>query len=536
MHKPTVSEACQLASLGKLAEYDTGFTLGLCLFDAELKLQVCNAAYRGLFAKYEAATPYQAGLPQGLGLEDFLRFEAEQLFALELTDTRLQERQAQILAKQPFRMRLPSSLIAIDHAKHRSQLEVSGQALDDGGYLLSYYLLAKSEPPTSVSAIDTSLLDGISHDLLQPLNAARLFNATLTQSLTDGKAKLISSNVDNALRSVEHMLSTLLSVSRLDAGRLKPHCNYFKLNEVMQILADEFQVLADDRRLNFSWVPSNVVVYSDPQLLRRILQNFLSNAMRYTPAKKTASPQHRGKVLFGARRRGAQVELQVWDNGPGIPEQQQAVIFDEFSRLQNSDQQGVKGFGLGLAIVKRMAKLLDHNLGLRSWPERGSVFSLSLAIADISDLPIKSTAEQEQQKHHTLHSLEGLNVLCIDNEMKILEAMQELIRPWGCRVYIAYGFDDAVRMLPSPRHSPDIILADYRLDDDITGLDVVRQLYQHWQQEPPCVVITGEKSATILEQISKQGLHHLAKPARPAALRALMTKLMLDRQQNETGN
>ena len=208
-------------------------------------------------------------------------------------------------------------------------------------------------------------LAAVSHDLVQPLNAAQLMTHSLAHALNDEPQARAVSQISGALGATEDLLESLLDISRLDAGGLEPRITRFGLGDLFEQLAGEFRLMAGQRGLELHCHPTELVVASDPQLLRRILQNFLSNAVRYTQS---------GRVVLGVRRRGDRLLVGVWDTGPGIPQASRDLIFEEFHRL--NDDQNAPGLGLGLAIAERMARLLGHELVLESREGRGTLIGV----------------------------------------------------------------------------------------------------------------------------------------------------------------
>ena len=232
---------------------------------------------------------------------------------------------------------------------------------------LNKRLVSATQSANTESQSKTRFLAAVSHDLMQPLNAARLFASSLSETAKDGETKELSGHIESALGAAEELIGDLLDISRLESGKLETNIRYFKLNEVLDNLNAEFSALAKQQQIDFHLVPSELIVRSDPKLLRRVLQNFLTNAFRYNP---------KGKVLLGARRVKGDVRIEVWDNGMGIVPEKQSEIFEEFTR---GDANHVsQGLGIGLAISRGIARVLQHDIGLRSWPEEGTVFSIAL--------------------------------------------------------------------------------------------------------------------------------------------------------------
>ncbi|MCP1365904.1 PAS-domain containing protein, partial [Halomonas sp. BBD48] len=297
----------------------------------------------------------------------------------------------------------------------------------------------------------TRFLAAASHDLLQPLNAARLFTSALSQQVDAEDLKRTIGHIDNSLQAAEELLGTLLDISKLDAGALTPRRSHFALSDIFRPLRAEFEVMAEERGLDLMVVSTQAWVDSDPQMLRRIIQNFLSNALRYT--------QH-GRVLLGCRRRGERLTIEVWDTGPGIPESKLTEIFQEFRRLDQASRhkESEKGLGLGLSIADRMSRVLDHPIKVRSWEGVGTVFSVSVpTVAARAD---EKTAEDAPSRRAG-NKLANARVICIDNETLILEGMKAMLTGWGCEVFTATSIGGAKSILRHLDSDPDAILADY---------------------------------------------------------------------------
>jgi signal transduction histidine kinase/CheY-like chemotaxis protein len=349
----------------------------------------------------------------------------------------------------------------------------------------------------------TRFLAAASHDVLQPLNAARLYVTSLVERQPDGNEATLARNIDASLEAVEEILNVLIEISRLDTGRMEPDLTVFALKELFDRLAVEFYPLARPKGLTLKIIPTGIFVRSDRRLLRRMLQNLLSNAIKYTAS---------GKVLVGVRRRGRDVSIEVCDTGPGIPHGKRALIFKEFQRLEETAHT-VKGLGLGLSIVERIGKVLGHRVALASMPGRGSKFSIELPRAEPSGV-----ARAEQAKAR-LSPIAGLGVLCIDNEPAVLQGMQALLAGWGCRVTTAVSAAAALDALGS--EVPDIILADYHLDGG-TGFEAVQAVRAATRAQIPVIIITADHTAEVQRAARQRGYAVLSKPLKAAALRALM--------------
>jgi PAS domain S-box-containing protein len=352
----------------------------------------------------------------------------------------------------------------------------------------------------------TRFLAAVSHDLAQPLNAARLFAHALGQQLGETPQRAAVDHIDGALGSAEGLLAGLLDMSRLDAGRMTPQLQSFRIDELLAGLASEFGVLARDKGLELHWVPCRQWVRSDPQLLRRVLQNFLANAVRYTV---------QGRIALGCRRRGESLRIEVWDTGPGIAEADRAVIFEEFRRLDRGGQ----GLGLGLAIAERIARLLDHPLTLRSQPGRGTVFAIEVARGE----PV---APQAVAAPVAVPGAPRCRVLVVDNDPAVLQAMATLLATWQCEIAAARTVEDAVAAFRA--HAPELLLLDFHLDAGLTGL-ALRERLGPEALRLPCVVITADHDPATRAAVEAAGCLLLHKPLKPLALKSVMARLLAAR-------
>ncbi|OCR23424.1 histidine kinase [Pseudomonas syringae] len=355
----------------------------------------------------------------------------------------------------------------------------------------------------------TRFLTAVSHDLMQPLNAARLFSAALSHQ--DGEmsaeAQQLVQHLDSSLRSAEDLISDLLDISRLENGKINPDRQPFSLNTLFDPLGAEFKALAREQGIKFRVRGTSLRVDSDLKLLRRVLQNFLTNAFRYA----------KGPVLLGVRRRGTYLNLEVWDRGPGIPEDKQRVIFEEFKRLDSHQTRAEKGLGLGLAIADGLCRVLGHPLQVRSWPGKGSVFSVSVPLARAQ----KPVAEKFSEPDRPM--LGGTQVLCIDNEDSILIGMNSLLTRWGCQVWTARNRQQCEALLEQGVR-PQLALVDFHLDEGETGTELMAWLRTRLGEPVPGVVISADGRPELIAQVHAAGLDFLAKPVKPAALRALLSR------------
>lgn len=406
-------------------------------------------------------------------------------------------------------------------------IEMRGQPLPGGGYVTTYsditdYKRAEQALRESNETLEqrveqrtreaaeanlskTRFLAAISHDVLQPINAARLFTSALRDSDEAAEQRRLSERVDASLRDAEELLDGLLDISRLDAGSLKPELTVFRLDELMASVAAQYAPLAAARGLRFRVHASRLSIRSDRRLLRRALQNFVANALRYTKE---------GRVVIGARRRGGGVDIEVWDSGPGIPPHHLAQIFEEFRRFEQPSPWGERGLGLGLSICQRVSRMLDHPISVRSWPGRGSVFAIRVPVAD-------TPAPAKPPRTPVAHGdLSGLKVLCLDNDREILDGMEALLGRWGVEVRVAETVAAALAQARAER--PDVLVADYHLHDEMDGLGALQALREVCGAHTPAVLVTADGSDTLKRAARDLGLPVLTKPVKPASLRAFL--------------
>ena len=360
----------------------------------------------------------------------------------------------------------------------------------------------------------TRFLAAASHDLMQPLNAARLFSSSLSQQHPEGKLASTLHHLDDSLVAAEELIGTLIEISKLDAGTLSPKLSHFPIDNMLQKLAAELTLLCHQKGIQFSYVPCHVTVHSDEQHLRRIVQNFLTNALRYTP---------KGKVLLGCRKKGNVLEIQVWDTGIGIAPQKLNEVFEEFKRLDHPATQNVKGLGLGLAIADRTAKLLNYPLTVRSWQGKGSLFGIVVPVGERRKVVTKATIHSQYTSGGG--SLTNMTVLCIDNETSILLGMEQLLRGWGCTVITALDMSKALQNLVDADVQPNVILADYHLDQGQTGTAAIARIRQVYHDHIPAICITADRTEEVAKAIADEDALLLNKPLKPAALRATLSRL-----------
>ena len=509
---------------------------GVTVFDRNLALTCWNREFCELFD----LPPTLMRL--GVGLEEIVRFNAERgVYGPGAADDFVAERiESQLNEPQPLRLRLHPSLRVI---------EIRSARLPDGGIVTTYtdvtdsveaeerlaaanerlerrvrerteelerlngeLARAKTEAEEA-NASKTRFLAAASHDILQPLNAARLYSSALNEASGAGAEDqaALARNVDASLEAVEEILSALLDISRLDAGATRPEITDAPVGEILAQLAIEFAPMARAKGLKLTFVPSSLTVRSDRRLLRRLLRNLVSNAIKYTP---------RGRVLVGCRRRAGALRIEVWDTGMGIPPDQQRVVFEEFRRLDQGAR-AAPGLGLGLSIVQRLARVLGHDIALRSRAGAGSIFAVTAPLgARAGARPTAAVAEQQVRAREPL---DALVVLAIDNEPRVVEGLRALLGNWGCRVAVAAGAGDAVAAMRAFGAAPDVVVADYHLDDG-DGVAAIAAVRRAFGAELPAILATADRSPEVREAALGAGVSVLHKPVKPAQLRALLMR------------
>lgn len=493
---------------------------GVSVVDPDMRLVAWNRRYQQMFG-------YPDGmLYVGRPVADLIRYNAERGELGEGdVDAQIDKRIRYMRAGSPHifeRVRADGQVI-----------EMRGQPLPGGGYVTSYNditdfkraeallletnetleqrVAERSEAAEHAQQSRTRFLAAISHDVLQPLNAARLFVSALRDSEQGDDAqaqerKHLSERVDASLRAAEELLDGLLDVSRLDAGGLHAQISDFDVGELLRELAAQYAPVAAGRGLQLRVHARAVPVRSDRRLLRRVLQNFLANALRYT---------REGRIVIGMRVRGDRVALQVWDTGPGIPENHMRQIYDEFHRYQQPFDWGERGLGLGLSICQRISRLLQHELDARSRVDHGSMFSIVVPRGS------QLSERRASTRRGTLasDSLAGLRVLCVDNDREIIDGMQALLGRWQVDVITATTVDEALQKIAE---GPSVMLVDYHLHDRLDGLATLDALRAASPGPIAGALLTADGRDELKREARERGYRLLTKPVKPASLRAFL--------------
>jgi Na+/proline symporter/signal transduction histidine kinase len=509
---------------------------GIAVFDKELALVCWNRQFGEIFDLPHGLTRF------GIPLDEILRRIAKQDApnAHDL-DEQVAERVARYTSEtEPFLERV---------AGRRLVIEVRADRMPDGGLVTTFTDItpsvkaaealeranatlerrvrertgeltrlnaelarAKAEADDA-NVSKTRFIAAASHDILQPLNAARLYVTSLIERQRAGDDAGLVRNIDASLEAVEEIFAALLDISRLDTGAMQPEVSDFRIDELLARLEAEFAPLAREKGLDLVFMPCSLAVRSDRRLLRRLLQNLVSNAIKYTP---------KGSVVVGCRRRGSRLRIDVYDTGIGIPHAKRRAVFKEFHRLDQGARVA-RGVGLGLSIVERIARVLDCEVALKSTFGRGSRFSVEVPRAAAIAEPTQHAAVKTPAG-----SLAGTVVLCIDNERAILDGTQTLLGGWGCRVLKAVDLAEALAAIEGSGTEPDGLLVDYHLDGG-NGIGAIGELRRRYGRDFAAILVTADRSLLVREEARAAGVHVLNKPVKPAALRALITQWRVQR-------
>ena len=502
---------------------------GIAVFDKELQLICWNRQFGEILDLPPSL------IRVGIGLADILRFngtrgdvpsaDVEEFVRMQIEryvsgNEPFLERFAQGLVIEVRANRMPDVGIVTTYTDITASVEAA-EALERSNETLERRVHERTEELTRLNAAlerakgeadaanisKTKFLAAASHDILQPLNAARLYVTTLIERGGREDRRLVD-NIDASLEAVEEIFGALLDMSRLDTGALRPEFASFRIDELMRQIELEFAPLAVAKGLDLTFMPCSLVVRSDRRLLRRLIQNLVSNAIKYTP---------KGRVLVGCRRRGDHLRIDVYDTGVGIPQSRWRDIFVEFHRLD----QGAKiarGVGLGLSIVERLARVLDCTVGLESESGRGSRFMVTVPVSNAT--PVELPAREDTRIDPS--QLVGITALCIDNEPSVLDGMETLLRSWSCEVIKAPDLETALAVIGESHLMPNGLLVDYHLDHG-NGIEAITELRRRFG-DLPAILITADRSPSVREEARTQGIQLLHKPIKPAALRALLAQ------------
>jgi len=503
---------------------------GIAVFDADLQLICSNRQ----FGEILALPPHlmQIGIP----LKEILEF----MTAISPTDSNDRDRlmvkrlAAYTTEGEPYLERLPDRHMVIEVRSNRmpggglvitfSDVTPSfeaAEALERANATLEKRVRDRTEELTRLnselalakstaedaSISKTRFLAAASHDILQPLNAARLYVTSLVERQNGGEDSRLVENIDESLEAIEEILGALLDISRLDAGAMTTSISNFKIGDLMRSLEIEFAPIARAKGLKLTFVPCSLPVESDRLLLRRLLQNLISNAIKYTP---------RGRVLVGCRRRGQSLQIGIYDTGVGIPALKRGEIFKEFHRLEQGARIA-RGLGLGLSIVERLARVLRHGIALDSNTSGGSFFSVTVPTAQA----VNHTTAVTSATPLSRTPISGALIVCIENDAAILDGMKTLLTGWDAEVIAATDPEGAVEAIESAGKRVTGLLVDYHLDRG-NGIAAIRDIRRRFGNGIPAILITADRSPHVRAAAREENVAVLNKPVKPASLRALL--------------
>lgn len=498
-------------------------TLGVSVVDENMCLIAWNQHYLQLF-DYPKSLVY-IGCP----VADLIRYNAERG---ECGEGSIEEH----IQKRLNWMRMGSTHEFERVRKDGKVIQMKGVPIDGGGFVTTFaditvfreqenILEAKVQERTQQLEIalaeqqlareqadianmaKSRFIAAASHDLLQPMHAARLFSTALEQSVQNPEDKQTVEQLDRALHGAESMLSALLDIARLESGTLLPKCQAYALSDLLSDLKSQFYGIAQQRQLQLKVHDTQFWINTDPQWIRRIVQNFVSNALRYTA---------KGKIIVGVLRSASQenhIRIGVWDTGFGISPQQQEKLFQEFERCGHTSPWGEQGLGLGLAIVYRMTQLLGHKLTVYSKENQGSCFMLEVPIISA---PVQQTIATPITNTHTY----SLKILCLDNDETILQGMRTLLNKWGHEVYATTNSEQAIHMIQ--QETFDVWLIDQHLNHDAMGIDFI---LQNRIKNIPIALVTADSDPDLPQKLKELEIVLMKKPLKPAQLRAWLNSL-----------
>lgn len=513
---------------------------GISIVDEDLKLVAWNKKYVDFF-NYPSDLVYQ-----GSPIEDLIRYNAKRgLCGPGDVDAQVQKRLTFLRNGSPH---------SSERQHHNGQaIRIEGNPLPGGGFVMLFsditaykqaervlkeanldlegivlertqklehanVALAQAREKAEQAHIKKSqYLKACSHDLMQPLEAARLFTSALADqnNLNDVQKRQVT-NIDHSLRVANDLLSDLSEIARIESGNIKPHFEAFPIAKLLDDLANELSASAIDAEIDFRVAHCSAWVRSDKRLLHRVLQNLVGNAFRY------ASP---GKVLLGARVVDNEIAIQVLDNGPGIPEDKQALVFEQFTQLDTPATNASKGLGLGLNITQSLTTLLGHKLTLKSKATQGCKFTIMAERTEPIAIPTPAPALINV-------NFKDVTVLCIDNDPDVLAGMVELLATWQCTVFTADSYQSAKEIFDNHSTDIEILLVDYQLNNNEDGLTLIANLRAQCNHYLPAILITATTDSNIDQKAADADVGFMRKLVKPGALRAMMSAMLAKRLQD----
>jgi len=512
---------------------------GISVVDADMRIVAWNQRYVDLL-------DYPTGfVTAGKLVGDLLRFNINKGIITGAEHVDLIERRLEHMRlghSHAFQRVMPSGIV----------LEIRGQSMPGGGFVstftdISAHIKAENDlrqanenlekrvlqrtqelekakaEAEAANRSKTRFLAATSHDLMQPFNALSLFTSMLKNRVDGTPLEQLAGNIDDSLNVVEALLSDLVEISRLDSGSQKIDISEFAIDDLLTTLENEFTVLAEHENIEFSYHKSGCIINSDKRMLRRIIQNLLSNAVHYCQDKVGEKAHLTSKILLGVRHHQSTITIEVWDNGPGISVNKQQTIFKEFERLDT--QREVPGLGLGLAICERMANLLRLKISLRSIVGKGSVFKVEVPRISLSGYQQRQLETPKIVKPDVIpNDFLNVPVLVIDNDHLMLTAISSQLQDWGVNVIAAKDFESAINACNTLK--PLLIIADYHLDNNCNGVNVVKQLQSENLWQVPCIICSADPSEQVRQHTSDANFLFLRKPVKSLALKRLIKQLI----------
>ena len=517
---------------------------GISVVDADMRLVAWNKRYIELL-NYPEEFVYV-----GKSIEDLIRYHLTQ--GVIVNDDHNNTKDSDFINRRINHMRsghnhyfqreMPSGIV----------LEINGKAMPGGGFVSTFTditahikaeqtlkqanedleqrvenrTIALTKAKAEAEAANrskTRFMAATSHDLMQPFNALSLFTSMLNKKVQGTDLEELSNNIQQSLVAAETLLSDLVEISRLDSGVQKIDKQVFAVDQLLTPLNNEFVLLAGQANLRFKYIHSTCLINTDPHLLRRIIQNFLSNAVNYCAQKNIS-----GRVILGVRHQGSHLVIEVHDNGPGIPSDKQKAVFKEFERLQQTSD--ISGLGLGLAISDRIAKLLSLKISLKSTVDKGSCFSIYVPRV------LPSNHQHELDKVTSLISIEhepksvsdlsNVPIMVVDNEVLILNAITAQLKEWGCRVIAVKNEDELMNSIAGNMFIPEIIISDYHLNDAKNGIDLIEKVKEIQSWNCPTIICSADPSETVRDHTLKANFHFIRKPVKALGLKKLILRLL----------
>jgi len=359
------------------------------------------------------------------------------------------------------------------------------------------------------SLAKSKFLAAASHDIRQPLQAVNLFLATLKNKVHTPEVADTFDQLESSVENMSELLNSLLDVSKLDAESIEPHPKHIDLDKMLNKSTDEFVALAQQKDISFYYDSAPMTAYADPVLLGRVINNLLSNAVRYTD---------HGSIQIRTHLNNGYIEIDITDTGKGIPENEQEEIFTEFYQLHNPERDKQKGLGVGLAIVKRLCDLQSWTVSLRSIVDEGSTFTLTIPVGD----PLK--VSKQPSKSFSNRQLTDIKVIIIEDDANVRDGLIALFEGWGCSVLHGETTEEIIQQDTSANWQPDLICSDFRLRNNLSGIDVISDLKEYYKEDIVSILITGDTDPQRVQMAKESGLTVLHKPVKPAQLRNVINR------------